>query len=110
MPRLPNNKRLLRPARGFDHHKTVPPGLTKEALLQALEDAGTPFERRSSSSWPQPLIAYQDPGELRFWERRNGNVSLTEEQAAEGRRIGCCPVAGSKDLGPHPALWSRKDG
>ena len=36
---------LLRPALGFDHHGTVPPGLTKDVLLQGLADAGTSFEQ-----------------------------------------------------------------
>jgi hypothetical protein len=41
---MPKKKRLLRPARVFDHHGTVPPGPTKDVLLQGLEDAGTSFE------------------------------------------------------------------
>ena len=35
----------MRPARVFDHHGTVPPGPTKDVLLQGLADAGTSFER-----------------------------------------------------------------
>ena len=42
---MPNKKRLLRLARVFDHHGTVPPGPTKDMLLQGLADAGTSFER-----------------------------------------------------------------
>ena len=42
---MPNKERLLRPARVFDHHGTVPPGPTKDVLLQGLEGAGTSFER-----------------------------------------------------------------
>ena len=42
---MPNKKRLLRSARVFDDHGTVPPGPTKDVLLQGLADAGTSFER-----------------------------------------------------------------
>jgi hypothetical protein len=42
---MPNKKRLLRLARVFDHHGTVPPRPTKDMLLQGLADAGTSFER-----------------------------------------------------------------
>lgn len=40
-----NKKRLLRLARVFTTMGTVPPGLTREVLLQALKDAGTSFEQ-----------------------------------------------------------------
>jgi hypothetical protein len=35
----------MRPACVFDHDGTVPPGLTKDVLLQALEESGRSFER-----------------------------------------------------------------
>ena len=42
---MPNKNAFLRPARVLDHHETVPPGPTKDVLLQGLADAGTSFER-----------------------------------------------------------------
>ena len=41
---MPNKNAFLCPARVLDHHETVPPGPTKDVLLQGLEDAGTSFE------------------------------------------------------------------
>jgi hypothetical protein len=42
---MPNKKRFCVPLVSSTTMRTVPPGLTKDVLLQALEDAGTSFEQ-----------------------------------------------------------------